>query len=373
VEADNNPLCPLSPIDFNQLDDLAKKDPVLADLLRQRYYPRYINPEQHESAGGNKTRWTAQELAAAEFSEPKWAVPGIVPVGFTFLAGRPKVGKSWLALQIAHAVGTGGQVMGVKVEKGNVFYLALEDNARRLKKRAELQHIPLNEASITFETNWKQLSQGGFADLTTELMMRDYRLIVIDTVSRALGGADQMDPSEMTLILGGLQQEALKRDIGILGVDHHRKGNGQDSDPIDDIWNSTAKAAVADGAIGLYRERGKRGEALLKMRGRDMEDKELALKWDVELCCWQSLGDASQVREETNSGKVYQALIALVDEGKLPTTDQVTKFTELNGGYVSRLLGELADNSKVKKGMKIGREAPYYPIVNGQIYKGSLE
>ena len=363
--------CPLNPLDFNQLDELAKKDPVLADLLRKNYYPRYINPDQPNSTGGLKTRWTAQELAAAEFSEPKWAVPGIIPVGFTFLAGRPKVGKSWLALQIAHAVGTGGQVLGVQVEKGNVFYLALEDNARRLKKRAELQHIPLSEAEITFETNWKHLGQGGFTDLATELMVRDYRLIVIDTVSRALGGADQMDAAEMTLVLGELQREALKRGIAIVGVDHHRKGNGLDSDPIDDIYNSTAKAAVADGAIGLYRERGKRGEAVLKVRGRDMEDSELALKWDPELCCWQSLGDAEEVREEGNRGKVHQALISIIEDGKFPSTDQVAKYTELNGGYISRLLGELADHSKVQKGMKVGREQPYYPIVNGQVLKGA--
>ena len=47
---------------------------------------------------------TADEILTAAWPEPVWAIPGLLPVGLTILAGRPKVGKSWLALQIALAV-----------------------------------------------------------------------------------------------------------------------------------------------------------------------------------------------------------------------------------------------------------------------------
>ena len=36
-----------------------------------------------------RTSWTAAELMAAEFPEPRWAVPGIVAEGVTVLAGAP--------------------------------------------------------------------------------------------------------------------------------------------------------------------------------------------------------------------------------------------------------------------------------------------
>ena len=209
------------------------------------------------AAPRRKTRYTAQELADTEFPEPQWAVPGLIPIGFTFLAGRPKVGKSWLALQIAHAVGTGGRVFDIPVKKGNVFYLGLEDNPARLKDRSIKQGLPLREAAITFETRFKNLGEGGLNELVAELTVTDYSLIVIDTLSRFLGNADQMDAAKMTSLLGPLQSLALQRGIAILVVDHHRKGNaGMGDDPIDDLWNSTAKAAIADNAIGLYRERG---------------------------------------------------------------------------------------------------------------------
>src|SRR5690606_1208354 len=41
-----------------------------------------------------RTSWTAAELMATDFPEPRWAVPGLVPEGITLFAGPPKVGKS---------------------------------------------------------------------------------------------------------------------------------------------------------------------------------------------------------------------------------------------------------------------------------------
>ena len=89
-----------------------------------------------------KVRWTPKELLQTTFPELDWIVPNLLPEGFSILGGRPKVGKSWLAMQISHAVITGGQVFGQKVSKGKVFYLALEDNPRRLHRRMRQQHWP---------------------------------------------------------------------------------------------------------------------------------------------------------------------------------------------------------------------------------------
>jgi len=48
--------------------------------------------------------FTAEELMAKMFPEPKWIVPGVLPEGATILAGSPKTGKSWMALGIGVAV-----------------------------------------------------------------------------------------------------------------------------------------------------------------------------------------------------------------------------------------------------------------------------
>jgi RecA-family ATPase len=61
----------------------------------------------------------------------------MLPEGLTLLAGKPKLGKSWLAFSVALSIAAGGGALGAQpVAKGDVLYLALEDNARRLQSRA---------------------------------------------------------------------------------------------------------------------------------------------------------------------------------------------------------------------------------------------
>src|SRR5262245_18590110 len=80
---------------------------------------------------------TAAALQDQRFPEIRWMLTDLLPEGLTLLAGRPKVGKSWLALDIALGVGDGGSVMGSirPASTGDVLVLALEDNPRRLQKR----------------------------------------------------------------------------------------------------------------------------------------------------------------------------------------------------------------------------------------------
>ena len=84
-------------------------------------------------------RWkvfSAQTLLSAQFEPIEYVVPRYIGEGLTILAGRPKAGKSWLALDVALAVATGGLALGKeRCEQGDVLYLALEDNKRRLQKR----------------------------------------------------------------------------------------------------------------------------------------------------------------------------------------------------------------------------------------------
>ncbi len=83
-----------------------------------------------------RTSWTSVELLAEVFPDPRWAVAGIVAEGLNLLAGPPKLGKSWFALDIAVAVAAGGKALGhIDVELGDALYLALEDPPRRMQDR----------------------------------------------------------------------------------------------------------------------------------------------------------------------------------------------------------------------------------------------
>src|SRR5882757_3053490 len=83
-----------------------------------------------------QTAYRANELMAVEFPAPNWAVPGFIAEGVTLLAGPPKVGKSWLALNLGLSLSAGTPALGsIPVDPGPVLYLALEDTPRRLQSR----------------------------------------------------------------------------------------------------------------------------------------------------------------------------------------------------------------------------------------------
>jgi len=325
---------------------------LAGELLRQHQ----LAPSQGKPQ--RKTSWTAAELLAADFPEPQWAVPGIIPTGLTFLAGRPKVGKSWLALQVAIAVGTGGRVLDRQVTQGRVLYLALEDNARRLKERARKQGMP-RDALVHFETSWRCLTNGGLDDL--QAIASQYQVIIMDTLSRALGRADQGDLADMTTLVGALQEMAIEHEIAFLIIDHHRKPSGYEGNPIDDIVGSTAKSAVADAALGLFTQQGKRG-ATLKVTGRDVEWQDLVLDWDPITCCWQYTGTAEEVELMGRRGDVLAVLQEHYPEAMI--ADEIGKETnpKLARPNVIRALDELITSGHVIKDDKRGREQPYKAV-----------
>jgi hypothetical protein len=106
---------------------------------------------------------TATMLLRKELPEIKFVVPGYVTEGLTILAGKGKIGKSWLALGIGIAVACGGYAFGsIKVEQGDVLYLALEDNERRLQKR--LRQLLPNQSSpdhLHYDLACPPLDKGG--------------------------------------------------------------------------------------------------------------------------------------------------------------------------------------------------------------------
>jgi len=324
-------------------DALARRNPALAELV----------------AGDSREKrmmiWN--ELLTAQFPEPKWVVNKVLPIGLTFLAGRPKVGKSWLALQIAGAVATGGMALGERVERGKVLYLALEDSWTRIRERGKLQRLPA-DAPVVFADRWEALGEGGLATLQTAMDQERPRLVVLDTFSRVAGRVDQQDVGEMTVILSNLQRVALDRDMAILALDHHRKKGGFEANAIDDVLGSTAKSAVSDAVWGLYREQGDHTATLL-VTGRDIEERELALHFDGLTMCWQCEGDAGQVRQDTIRANILRAIRDLNEMGELAGTAAIAEHISANKGTVSHELAELLRLGKVAKAPSVGRVQPY--------------
>src|SRR3981189_2467720 len=100
-----------------------------------------VKIERITRAGDSEARTAASIFSAAAlqtmiFPPLKFILPGLVPEGATLLVSRPKLGKSWLVLDIAIATAAGRFTLGeLRPIAGPVLYLALEDGRRRLQRR----------------------------------------------------------------------------------------------------------------------------------------------------------------------------------------------------------------------------------------------
>ncbi len=240
---------------------------------------------------------TAAELMDMEFEPTRWVVPDVLPEGLSLLVGKPKKGKSWMALGMCEAVAAGGVAFGTRrVEQGDTLYLALEDNEKRLKKR--LQKV-LNGAAapdrMHVRTKWKRLDEGGAEDLDAWLTDHpDTRLVVIDTLAKIRQPARGSNIyTEDYAALEQLLPLASKHGVAIVVVHHLRKMAA--SDPMDEISSSTGLTAGVDGFLILRRTPGSKGPTLY-VDGRDIEEPtEYALMWNLNTATWTIEGDAEEV------------------------------------------------------------------------------
>src|SRR5262249_8867377 len=129
---------------------------------------------------------TATELESKTFTEPKFAVPGLVPHGLSILAGRPKIGKSWLALALADSVSRGALALGnIATERGPVLYLGLEDNLRRRPQRLRAGRQGARAGvDLALACNWPRFDSDGLNKLECELARIAWRLVVVDTFAK---------------------------------------------------------------------------------------------------------------------------------------------------------------------------------------------
>lgn len=241
---------------------------------------------------------SAAQLCARTFPPIRWAVPGLLPAGVTLLAGAPKTGKSWLALDLAVAVASGGLALGqTPVDPGQVLYLALEDNLRRLQSRLlkRLAGAPAPE-TLEFATEWPRLDQGAVDRLKEWLDQRPgARLIIIDTLARIRPPTkSNKGLYEADYAIGqALLKLAADYGVAIVLVHHTRKGDA--SDPLELISGSTGLTGGVDNVIVLKRARGA-DDATLYVTGRDIEhEAEYGLKWTAQTAGWTLTGQGPHI------------------------------------------------------------------------------
>lgn len=295
-------------------------------------------------------------IMATHFPPIQWVVPAYVPEGLSILAGRQKLGKTWLALDWAIAVSTGGAAMGsIFCEVGDVLYIDLENGHRRIQGRINML--------FPGERNRPDLARLGWVNDAPDLnkgfvpALEDWRtsvtkpmLVVIDVLQRIkpAGKAGQNSYESDYDAMSALQQWATEHRVAVVCLHHTRKGGADD--PLEALSGSNGLSACADTTLLLDRNQ---NGITLYVRGRDVEEKETALKFVGGM--WNVTGEASIVRRSTERGNI---LAALEDASEAMSPNEIADVTGMKSGNVRRLLHAMA---KVGEVQKSGRGRYFHP------------
>jgi KaiC/GvpD/RAD55 family RecA-like ATPase len=295
------------------------------------------------------------ELMQTEYPEPKWAVPKLIPEGLTLLVGRPKMGKSWLALSLALEVASGGRALGsIPVKKGKAVYFALEDNERRLQARCAslMDDRSIEEGQLMFSTaidkfykkEDKKPEENGLAQLENLIdeMGEELRVIFIDTLALITPkGKSENSYSDNYDYISDIQKLAIKKGIAIVLVHHTRKGQSEVY-ALDDVMGSTGLTAGADCILMLKRTPD--GNELF-VTGRDVEEQQLAIKHNNKTGLWKLIGNTKFTRMSKAHADIYDILI---QRGPL-TNKEICDITKKASNNVSGLLARMAGDSIITK------------------------
>ena len=288
-----------------------------------------------------------RELMSTQYEPLKWIIPDLLPEGLTILAGSSKIGKSWLALDLCQSVAFGDYGINHKpVNAGSVLYLALEDSERRLQERFRMISTGNMRQSerLHFCTEIPRAHEGGLALISGWLDEHpDCRLIVIDTLQRfreTSGRGVETYGSDYEAMIP-LQKLARDRRIALVLVHHTRKADAKD--PFDKVSGTTAIMGAADSVWLLSRARGE-ADGTLNITGRDVNEQDLAMRFDKNNCTWAVIGNVSEV---ASSDEEREILDFLWDSDQPVTPTIVAKALGISCDAVKKRLRRMHTKEKV--------------------------
>ena len=229
---------------------------------------------------------TMTELYDTVFESQTPLIDGLLNRGAYLFVGSPKVGKSFMMLQLAYHISTGTPLWTYEVRKASVLYFALEDNYERLQRRL-YKMFGTEETDNLYLANECKTLNGGLDEQIKGFMQEhpDTGLIIIDTLKRVResGGSDYSYGSDYDIV-ARLKKIADRYKVTMLIVHHTRKEDA--SDIFDMISGTNGLLGAADGAFLLSKNKRTSNEAILDITGRDQQDMRLHLSRDEQKLVW---------------------------------------------------------------------------------------
>lgn len=173
------------------------------------------------------------------------------------IAGAAKTFKTWITLHVAFAISHGIPFLNHPTTRRRVLYCNLELRSiafkRRIKtigkaldikfKKGCLLHIPLRGKLAGLQPS-EVVSR--IITLVKELKIE---VVILDPTYKLLANADENATGAMTALFNEIDRITTEAHCTVILCDHFSKGNKSESDPLDAIRGSSAKAGDVDAAM----------------------------------------------------------------------------------------------------------------------------
>ncbi|MCB6616648.1 AAA family ATPase [Ruminococcus sp. 210702-SL.1.03] len=220
---------------------------------------------------------SCEEIMTTVYKPIEFVIDGLLAQGLYILAGAPKVGKSWLVLDMCLSIAKGEKILGLKTSQGTALYLCLEDSYARIQNR--LYELTDEPTEMLYFSVMSDPIGGGLEEQIEGFVSehRDLKIVFIDTLQMVRGSTDSSYGSDYK-DLSVLKALADKLEITVIVVHHTRKC--KDIDPFNMISGSTGISGCVDGSMVLIETKRGSRNAKLYCVGRDIENQEINLVFE---------------------------------------------------------------------------------------------
>lgn len=263
----------------------------------------------------------ADDLYYKPLKKPSMIIDGILSTGLAILSGDPKIGKSWMVLQLCLAISKGEPIWGFPTQQKEVVYLALEDVESRIQSRMQdLTDTPPQNLHFGFSCS----KIGDELKSQVEDMLKkhpDTGVIFIDTLQMirdttpSKTNAYAQDYKELSV----LKKLADDHEICIFIV-HHTRKETDSRNVFNNSSGSTAISGVGDTNMILQRENHFSKEAVLSITGRDIAERQLKLKLEDNV--WELIGEINpaEIVAEDIPSFIYDVKDFILEKGSFEGT-----------------------------------------------------
>lgn len=263
--------------------------------------------------------------------ENPYLVDGYIDqAAFSVIYGESHTGKTFITLDLAFAIAAGAPWNGQRVRQGAVVYIAAEGGRGIRKRVAALRKahakpdVPF--ALIPCSVNLLGGSRSDIAEIVrlVDAFSLDAKmpvsLVVVDTLSRAMAGANENASEDMTAFVGAVDALRAKTNAHVMVVHHSGKDTSKGARGHSSLRAATdTELEVADNVLTVRKQRDGEHAAALRFRlktvdlGVDCDDRPITscvVEWSSS--AGSEFVDVEMTPEEMTA---HDALLAAIEKG----------------------------------------------------------